>query len=422
MTGKPPVSPAGQRPAGSPPGAAGAAQLERAALVSVLVLVGLAAVKALFAVLSGSVGLLAEAIHTGADGVASAAVLAGLVISRRRSPAFPYGLYKVENLVALVVSGIIFWSAYEIAVNALRAASRPLTHIPAAAAVVALATVSTLLLARYKAGVGRRFNSPSLLADAQHSAADVLSSAAVLVGLVGASFGLPLDRVAALIVLVFIVRVGWLTLMDAVRVLLDASLDPATLDRVRAIIQQEHAVQEIVRLAGRNSGRYRFIEGEIVMRVRELGKAARIADLIEHHIREQVPNVDHVTLRYEPIHKEVWRYVIPVENPAGPVSRHFGEAPFFAEIDVSAANRQVQGQTVVANPYLQLEKGKGIRVAEFLVGEGMDYLVLREATHGRGPEYVLRDAGVEVEMTEREQLADVLRELGLQPGNEQAGR
>ena len=46
--------------------------------------------------------------------------------------------------------------------------------------------------------------------------------------------------------------------------------------------------------------------------------------------------------------------------------------------------------------------------------QGTDYLVLRERTHGRGPEYVLRGAGVEVEMTEWERLADALQELGVQ--------
>jgi predicted Fe-Mo cluster-binding NifX family protein len=66
------------------------------------------------------------------------------------------------------------------------------------------------------------------------------------------------------------------------------------------------------------------------------------------------------------------------------------------------------------------DTGKRIRVSEFLVKQGMDYLVLRERTHGRGPEYVLRDAGVELEMTEQERLEEALQGLGLQavPGSE----
>jgi len=415
MSGRP-TAPPGEHPLPAPAAELGAAHLERAALVSVLVMVLLAALKGVFAAISGSVGLLAEAVHTASDGIASGAVLAGLVISRRRLPAFPFGLYKVENLVALGISIFIFLSAYAIALEAIHAAPRPLAHVWAAVSMLALSTVGMLLLARYKRVVGERFRSPSMVADAGHSLADVLSSAAVLVGLIGTYFGLPLDRVAALVVLIFIVRVGWLTLVDAARVLLDASIDPETLERVRAIITEEHAVKEIVRLAGRNSGRYRFIEADIVVRVRELEKAARIAARIEHRIREQVANVDHVSLHYEPVHKEVFRYAIPVAGPEGPAFAHFGEAPYFLLLEVSARDRQVVGQEVIANPYLALERGKGIRVAEFLVGEGMDYLVLRQAIEaGRGPEYVLRDAGVEVEITEHEQLPQVLAGLGLRP-------
>jgi len=394
---------------------ADALRLERAALLSVLVTAGLGILKAVFAVLSGSVGLLAEAVHSSADALASGAVLAGLKISRRTSPAFPYGLYKVENLAALVVAGLIFVAAYEIGRTAIYLRADRLTHIAVSAAGLAVAILVTWALARYKMRIGRAFNSPSLIADAQHSSVDVLSSAAVLAGLVGAWFGLPLDRIAALVVLVFILRVGWLTLVDAVRVLLDASVDRRTLDQVRAIIADEHSVQEIVQLVGRNSGRFRFIEADLVLRVRDLEKAARIAARIEHRIREQINNVDHVALRCEPLRKDAWRYAVPLDDRQGSVSRHFGEAPFFALVDVSASDRRILAQTIVENPYTQLEKGKGIRVSEFLVEQGIDYLVLRGATHGRGPEYVLRDAGVEVADTDRERLDDVIAELGLRP-------
>jgi len=395
-------------------------RLERAALVSVCASGGIALLKVTFAVLSGSVGLLAEGIHSGADTLASGAVLAGLKIARRKSSSFPYGLYKVENLVALGLAGVIFLAAYEIAQHALFAEPGEVRQIPASLGALLVAVLATVLLARYKTTAGRTFNSPSLIADAQHSWVDVLSSAAVAVGLIGAWFGLPLDRFAALAVLVLIVRLGWQTLVDAVRVLLDASVDRETLERIRAIIQDEHSVRDIIQLVGRNSGRFRFIEADLVLRVRDLEKAARIASRIEHRIREQVRHVDQVTLRYEPLRKEVWRYVVPLDNKEGAVSPHFGEAPFFALVEVRAADRQVLSTRVVENPYLQLEKGKGIRVSEFLVEQHMDYLVLREKTHGRGPEYVLRDAGVELEMTDRERLEDALQGLGLQvvPGSE----
>jgi len=391
-----------------------AAALERAALISVWASLGLSILKAGAAVLSGSIGLAAEAVHSAADTLASGAVLAGLRLSRRKSPAFPYGLYKVENLVALGVSWLIFAAAYEIAREAALSKPRAVSHIVPSAGALAAAALLTVVLARYKMRIGVAANSPSLQADAQHSWADVLSSAAVIVGLIGTWFGLPLDRFAAAVVVVFIVRVGWGAMTDAVRVLLDASVDRPTLDLVRSIIEDEHAVQEISELVGRNSGRYRFLEVSLVLRAKDLEKAARIAAHIEHRIREQVRNVDHVDVRYEPYRKEIWRYVVPLADREGAVSAHFGDAPLFALLDVRGRDRHLVETTVVENPYAAADREKGIRVAEFLIQNGMDYLVLRDRPQGRGPEYVLRDAGVEVEMTEKERLEEVLREVGIE--------
>jgi len=396
---------------------AGTPALERAALVSVLASLGLAILKTGAAVLSGSIGLAAEAVHSVADTLASGAVLAGLHLSRRKSPAFPYGLYKVENLVALGVSWLIFAAAYEIAREAVLSRPHAVSHVVPSVGVLALAALLTVALARYKMRIGVAANSPSLQADAQHSWADVLSSGAVIVGLIGTRFGLPLDRVAAVVVVVFIVRVGWGAMTDAVRVLLDASVDRPTLDLVRSIIEDEHAVQGISELVGRNSGRYRFLEVGLVLRGKDLEKAARIAGHLEHRIREQVRNVDHVDIRYEPHRKDTWRYVVPLSDRSGLISPHFGEAPFFALVDARASDRQVLEIIVVENPHVALAREKGIRVAEFLVQQGTDYLVLREKTHGRGPEYVLRDAEVEVELTTQTRLDEALAELGLQPAS-----
>ena len=85
--------------------------------------------------------------------------------------------------------------------------------------------------------------------------------------------GVPLDRYAALIVVLFIARTGWQLLSDGMRVLLDASLDPKTLDEVKATIMADAAVAEVRTLVGRSAGRYRFLEGEVALRVHSLEKA-----------------------------------------------------------------------------------------------------------------------------------------------------
>jgi len=75
--------------------------VERWGWYSVALNVVLASLHAVIAAASGSLAVAAEFVHNLIDLAAAVAVLAGLKLAARKSRAFPYGLYKVENLVAL---------------------------------------------------------------------------------------------------------------------------------------------------------------------------------------------------------------------------------------------------------------------------------------------------------------------------------
>jgi len=384
---------------------------ERIGVYSVGVNLFLVSLKLGLAALSGSLALAADAVHSLVDVVASLVVLGGLLIARRKSRSFPYGLYKVENLVSAVVALLIFLAGYELAREALFQPSGELANAPLALGGVALAMLTTYLFSRYERRLGEESGSPSLLADSSHFRVDVLSSAVVFVAILGDYLGLPLDRLGAGVVLIFVVWAGWELLVDGMRVLLDASLDPETLEQVRRIIGAERSVAEVRSLVGRNSGRYKFLEAEVALRTRDLEKAHQVSQRLEEAIRARVPHVDRVLIHYEPLRKDIWRWAVPIDSPEGIVSPHLGQAPYFALVDVRMATGEVVGSEVLVNPYLHAEKQKGIRVAEFLTGQGMDGLVVRESLEGKGPAYVLADAGVEVRLTQRTALGEVLEEL-----------
>ena len=384
---------------------------ERIGVYSVGVNLFLVSLKLGLAALSGSLALAADAVHSLVDVVASLVVLGGLLIARRKSRSFPYGLYKVENLVSAVVALLIFLAGYELAREALFQPSGELANAPLALGGVALAMLTTYLFSRYERRLGEESGSPSLLADSSHFRVDVLSSAVVFVAILGDYLGLPLDRLGAGVVLIFVVWAGWELLVDGMRVLLDASLDPETLEQVRRIIGAERSVAEVRSLVGRNSGRYKFLEAEVALRTRDLEKAHQVSQRLEEAIRARVPHVDRVLIHYEPLRKDIWRWAVPIDSPEGIVSPHLGQAPYFALVDVRMATGEVVGSEVLVNPYLHAEKQKGIRVAEFLTGQGMDGLVVRESLEGKGPAYVLADAGVEVRLTEQTTLGGVLEDL-----------
>ena len=70
------------------------------------------------------------------------------------------------------------------------------------------------------------------------------------------------------------------------------------------------------------------------------------------------------------------------------------------------ADGQVERQEVLANPHQAVEKAKGIRVGEWLVGLKTDVVLLREDVQGKGPAYVFADAGVETRLTQAATLAE----------------
>ena len=70
----------------------------------------------------------------------------------------------------------------------------------------------------------------------------------------------------------------------------------------------------------------------------------------------------------------------------------------------------IERQQVIANPHKAVEKAKGIRVAEWLVAQKVDVVLLKESLRGKGPTYVFGDAGVEMKETAATTLEEVLAE------------
>jgi len=384
---------------------------ERVAALSLANNVFLSSFKLGLALLSGSVALIADALHSFTDVIGSAAVWIGLKISKRPSWKFPYGLYKVENLVSLITSLAIFFAGYEIVREVLSRPEGELVHLPLTLVGVGVTILVTFIFSRYELKVGRAMESPSLIADAQHVKTDMLSSGVILVGLAGGLVGFPLDKPAALIIVVFIARAGWEVLSDAVRVLLDASLDFDTLDTVKTIILSDSRVKELRGLWGRSSGRYKFIEVDVTVNEVKLERAHQVSQALEQAIREKVSNVDHILIHYEPVQKEFMRYAFALDADGKTLSHHFGEAPLFEIVTVRAKDGAVVNRETFENTFMEVPKGKGILVAEWLANNGVDAVFLKEKFHGKGPEYVFSNAGVHATVTTFTTVDEVLSSL-----------
>ncbi len=204
-------------------------QVENWGWKSIAVNIVLVFINLAIAIPSGSLAVAAEMVHNLVDLVASVAVLLGLKISQRRSKAFPYGLYKVENVVAVGIAVLIFFTGFEIVREAIFANKQPGIITPWMLVGVGISALLPLIFSHFELSAGQAANSPSLIADAQEYRAHVFSSGVVLISLLGQLIGFHLDQPAALLVVFFIARTGWELLKDGMRVLLDASLDTETL-------------------------------------------------------------------------------------------------------------------------------------------------------------------------------------------------
>ena len=173
----------------------------------------------------------------------------------RASKDFPYGLHKLENLVAAGLALLVFASAFEIARVALQGGSAAVQVDGWMLAAIVVGAALPLVFGHYELRAGTSAGSPALIADAREYRVHALTSGLAFAALAAEWLRFPIDRIAALIIVVAVVKTGWDLLRDAMRVLLDASLDAPTLEKIRANIRSDPAVSELSWLTGRSAGR-----------------------------------------------------------------------------------------------------------------------------------------------------------------------
>src|SRR3984885_1810307 len=158
----------------------------RAVAVSAIGLAVTGLAELLVAVLTGSVGLLGDAIHNLSDVSTSAVVFLGFRLSRRPpTEKYPYGLERAEDLAGIGIAVVIWASAAFAGFESIRKLiEHGHTHyVGAGIAGAVLGIIGNQVVARYKLVVGKRINSATLIADARHSWLDAPSSAGALDGL-----------------------------------------------------------------------------------------------------------------------------------------------------------------------------------------------------------------------------------------------
>ncbi|HEY4887808.1 MAG TPA: cation-efflux pump [Candidatus Dormibacteraeota bacterium] len=270
---------------------------ERVALGSVFIGVALVLGKLVVGLLTGSLGILSEAVHSTFDLAASTFTF--FAVRTARKPAdkeHPYGHGRAENLAAFAEGILLLITAAGITFEAIRRLTAGGHQVNPAGYAFAL-LLATLLIEAGRAfvlrRVGRLASSEAMLADATDRLADVFATVAVLAGLVGVRMGVSAaDSVAALLVAGIILRAAGMLAWRSGDILIDRSATGAE-KQLRAAIQGVNGVREVRSVRVRRSGPNLIGDASIATRrMLSVEAAGALADDVKRQARFALPTLD----------------------------------------------------------------------------------------------------------------------------------
>lgn len=285
-----------------------------AALSSVIAAIGLTVFKIIVGVGTNSLGILAEAAHSGLD--LMAAVMTFFAVRVADKPAdkqHPFGHGKVENVSALFETLLLLATSGWIIYEAIHRLAAPEAHVEVSIwsfIVMGTSIVIDISRSRMLYAAARKHNSQALEADALHFSTDIWSSSVVILGLIlvliarwfpSLVFLEKGDAVAALVVAAIVIFVSGELGMRSIQALLDAAPKDGERDRIIQAINKMEDIADVHAVRIRSSGAGWFVDMHVTMNGRmSLKRSHALTEKIEEKVKEILPGAD-VTVHVEPL-------------------------------------------------------------------------------------------------------------------------
>lgn len=268
------------------------AQVRRVLLITLLLNIFVMVLKAVVGWSTGSLSLLADALHSVTD---SANNILGLIASRFSSPEpdrdHPYGHQKFEAVGALGIAAFLGIACFEIiqgAIERLFQGSQPVKISAPELWLLLVVLGVNIFVTFYERAVGQRVHSPILIADAQHTMSDVWVTISVLAGLLGIwIWNIQwIDLVLSFPVALLVFTSGWSVLKSNLPWLVDEmAIAP---EAIHAIASQVPGVINCHSIASRGLlGRQVFIDMHLIVAVNDVETAHQITEAVEARLEEQ---------------------------------------------------------------------------------------------------------------------------------------
>lgn len=286
------------------------AAVRKVLVITLLLNLFVMTLKAVVGYWTGSLSLIADALHSVTD---SANNVLGLITSRFSSPQpdrdHPYGHQKFEAVGALGIAAFLGIACFEIlqgAVERILDGGEPVKIAPFQLWLLLIVLGVNIFVAFYERSVGRRVNSPILIADAKHTMSDVWVTITVLAGLIGIWQGNVLnlaqlqwlDVILAFPVALLVFRSGWSVLKDNLPWLVDEmAIAPEAINEIALSVPGVINCHDI---ASRGLlGRQVFIEMHLIVDASDVETAHRITEEVEARLEAKFAPV-RILIHVEP--------------------------------------------------------------------------------------------------------------------------
>jgi len=265
-----------------------------------------AAAKILYGYKTDSISMLSDGFHSLFDGTSNVVGLVGVwVASHPPDENHPYGHRKYETLSTIAIAALIFVTGIEILKKVYHGLT--VTHnievTSLSFSIMAVTLLINIWVMLYERKKGRELKSDFLLADAMHTATDIYVSVSVIISLIAVKMGYPLiDAVVALIIVVFIAKMGFEILKSAADVLTDTA--QINQDEIRKVIS---GIKDIKGCHGiRTRGKEGAVNVDLHIVVHPdvtIKDAHELAHSVEDAIKKEFPSVIDVVIHTEPYNK-----------------------------------------------------------------------------------------------------------------------
>lgn len=280
---------------------------KRVSIVTVLWNTVLSVVKIVIGTLGRSSAIVADGIHSMSDVFTTVIAYVGVQLSAKESDDdHQYGHEKFEPVMSKILATVLIVTALLLGYNGIKSVFAGDLETPSRLNIIAaiLSIVVKEWMYHYTIKAANTINSGALKADAWHHRTDAFSSIGSLIGVGGALLGFKfLDPLAAVVIALFIIKVGVEIYLKSIDEIMDKSADETTIKQIEEVVHKVEGVLVIDSLKTRQHASMLYVDIEIgVQGDMTLWKAHAIAEKVHLAVEDDLELVKHCMVHVNPYH------------------------------------------------------------------------------------------------------------------------